>query len=438
MTARPLLAAALSLPVLVLAACGGDDDAAEATAPRPEPTPAAVADVEVSTPATDYDRVDPDRLERERLDRSWYEAAETDRRRRTETGREEAGGSSEAPIGRLRSASGASSAAATRPTPGSGGTDSSAGSESWEDLSPDAFGGEPALPIDSESAGPTVFRLQWMLDRASFSPGVIDGRWGKNTEKAVYWLQDELGLETTGTPDRALWDRLASVVGSDRPVRRYTVTSDDVDGPYVEIPDEPSAKAELDCLCYASLEEALADRFHTTREALRQLNDGDIGGLAAGDSVWVPAVDDVDRNGSVAEDVGEIVVSKSGFYLHALDDAGRILYHFPTTVGAGYDPSPSGDFSVTAVAYDPTFHYQPKLFSDVPDTDEDAMFPAGPNSPVGEVWMQLSKDNYGIHGTAAPETIGYTTSHGCVRLTNWDALFLANRTPQGTPVRFTD
>jgi lipoprotein-anchoring transpeptidase ErfK/SrfK len=135
--------------------------------------------------------------------------------------------------------------------------------------------------------------------------------------------------------------------------------------------------------------------------------------------------------------VARIRVSKDGFYLHALDESGRILYHFPTTVGAGYDPSPSGDFRVTGVAYDPDFHYQPKLFADVPDTDEDALLPPGPNSPVGLVWMQLSKDNYGIHGTAEPATIGYGTSHGCVRLTNWDALFLANRTARETPVEFT-
>ena len=136
--------------------------------------------------------------------------------------------------------------------------------------------------------------------------------------------------------------------------------------------------------------------------------------------------------------IAEILVSKDGFYLQALDAAGEVLYHFPTTVGAGYDESPSGELAVSGRAYAPTFHYQPKLFADVADTEPEAMLPAGPNSPVGLVWVQLSKENFGIHGTAEPANIGYSTSHGCVRLTNWDALFLARRLANGVRVRFSE
>jgi lipoprotein-anchoring transpeptidase ErfK/SrfK len=137
-------------------------------------------------------------------------------------------------------------------------------------------------------------------------------------------------------------------------------------------------------------------------------------------------------------EVARIVISIDGFYLHALDDQGRLLYHFPTTVGSKYQPSPTGEFHVASIAFDPWFHWQPALFDEVPDTEEDERLPPGPNSPVGVVWMALSKDNYGIHGTGEPATIGYATSHGCVRLTNWDARFLAERVAEGVPVVFRD
>jgi lipoprotein-anchoring transpeptidase ErfK/SrfK len=52
--------------------------------------------------------------------------------------------------------------------------------------------------------------------------------------------------------------------------------------------------------------------------------------------------------------------------------------------------------------------------------------------------MQLSMPHYGIHGTSAPETIGYATSNGCIRLTNWDAELLGGRVQPGTPVAFRD
>ncbi len=141
---------------------------------------------------------------------------------------------------------------------------------------------------------------------------------------------------------------------------------------------------------------------------------------------------------SPGSEVDRIVISIEGFYLHALDDQGRLLYHFPTTVGSKYQPSPTGEFHIASIAFDPWFHWQPTLFDEVPDTEEDERLRPGPNSPVGVVWMALSKDNYGIHGTGAPATIGYATSHGCVRLTNWDARFLAERVHEGVPVVFRD
>ena len=123
-----------------------------------------------------------------------------------------------------------------------------------------------------------------------------------------------------------------------------------------------------------------------------------------------------------------------------MDASGKILYHFPSTLGTGYlssaDESPTGGFPITSISWNPAFHYQPTLFADVSDKKPEAHLPKGPNSPVGVVWMALSKPHFGIHGTSAPETIGYSNSHGCVRLTNWDALELGRLVSKGTPVVF--
>ena len=132
------------------------------------------------------------------------------------------------------------------------------------------------------------------------------------------------------------------------------------------------------------------------------------------------------------------MISGEGGYLHALAEDGSVLFHFPVTVGASYDPSPEGEFTVESVSRNPWWHYQPSILAGVPDDAEEARLPPGPNNAVGTVWMALSKEHYGIHGTRAPETIGYASSAGCVRLTNWDAETLADAVGAGTPVRFRD
>jgi lipoprotein-anchoring transpeptidase ErfK/SrfK len=342
------------------------------------------------------------------------------------------------------------------------------------------------LPVSGEAEGPSVLYVQVLLDRSPFSPGILDGKWGKNTRKAVYWLQRSAGMEATGEVDSLTFLRLVDLAGRpDRYIRTVRLTESDVSGPFVDIPEDIHAQAELECMCYGSALEKVAERYHAAPELLEQLNPGRaLDSLAAGDSLRVPNVpaaelavrdpgasaprdttgrgdtgvptDTAGRSSaargtadtagadpdsvelSPGGDVAQIVVSIDGFYVHALDADGWLLYHFPTTVGSRYQPSPTGEFSVTSIAFDPWFHWQPALFDEVPDTEEDERIPPGPNSPVGIVWMALSKDNYGIHGTGEPATIGYASSHGCVRLTNWDARFLAERVRAGVPVVFRD
>ena len=293
------------------------------------------------------------------------------------------------------------------------------------------------LPLGGDVAGPSVAKLQVLLDRAGFSPGEIDGRWGDNTELALTWFQKDAGLKPTGIANQETVRALAQPAGNPSElITTVALTAADVAGPFTEIPGDIYAKAELDSLGYESLGEKLGERYHAAPSFLERLNDGvSLDGLAAGDSLRVPNVAGAPRGRGT---VSRIVISGEAGYLHALAANGDVVFHAPVTVGSSYDPSPEGAFSVESVTRNPWWHYQPKILASVPDDQEDAQIPPGPNNAVGRVWMALSKEHYGIHGTSAPGTIGYASSAGCVRLTNWDALRLAGMVQAGTPVRFRD
>jgi lipoprotein-anchoring transpeptidase ErfK/SrfK len=311
--------------------------------------------------------------------------------------------------------------------------------EKWEQISAEQMNkGAAFLPLGGAVSGPSVYRVQILLDRAFFSPGMMDGYWGKNTAKAVYFFQQREGLRTTGRVDSATYDKLAEVAGRpEQLVRPHTLTAEDVKGPFQPLPDSIYDQAKQDCTCYETLTEKLTELFHTTPELLGKLNPGvDLNTLTAGQTLNVPNVRD--PNAKAQGQVAELAVSGRGSYLHALDSSGRILYHFPSTLGGTYEPSPQGEFKVMRVTKNPWWHFQPALLEKVPDDRPDAKIPPGPNNAVGLVWMTLSAPHYGIHGTKSPETIGYATSAGCVRLTNWDVLFLADKVERNTPVRFRD
>jgi lipoprotein-anchoring transpeptidase ErfK/SrfK len=272
-----------------------------------------------------------------------------------------------------------------------------------------------------------------LLDQAGFSPGIMDGYWGHNSTTALRAFQVANGLPASGTLGEAGKEKLRALGAGRTPIVRYTVSEDDMKGPFVVLPESPYEKAKLDCLCYESAAEALSERFHATPALLSRLNGGmDLKTLRAGTQLWVPDVQRAARAGTVAR----VVVFKRGGFMQGLDSAGRVLFHFPSTLGSQYDPSPTGDFRIERVARDPDFHYNPKLYAEVPDWKEDAVLSPGPNSPVGVVWMALNEPHYGIHGTAEPHTIGYANSHGCIRLTNWDARWLADHVTKGTQVAF--
>ena len=301
----------------------------------------------------------------------------------------------------------------------------------------------------SDQAGTSALTTQVVLDRAGFSPGTIDGRMGANTRKALARYQQQ----NPGTPSPSI-----------EPLTIYTITAADAEGPFVpSIPSDLAQQASLQALSYTSVLEAIAERFHSTPAYLRQLNPS--AQFTAGDQVQVPNVEPfvapVERltappreatgttgqrgvpalkqpnTVAVRPDV-VITVSKATSALTVADASGKTIFYAPVTTGSEHDPLPIGEWKVNGVQFNPSFNYNPELFWDADPAHAKAKLPPGPNNPVGLVWIDLSKEHYGIHGTPEPSAIGRTQSHGCVRLTNWDALKLAGMVKPGTRVVFSE
>jgi lipoprotein-anchoring transpeptidase ErfK/SrfK len=312
----------------------------------------------------------------------------------------------------------------------------------------DAQGSVPPLPQSLE-----MLPVQLALDRMGFSPGVLDGKNGESLKLAIKGFQKANGLEETAALDEATLSALekANVGSPTRLVRIPAMFADQTF--YPDFPDDAADQANLPALGYRSLMEALAERFHTTPETLLALNSLDTQ-IGAGKIIVVPNLPDAplpsaelsargwDKTllslGVAGEqpDIETVVVDKSEGWLRTIDGEGKIIGQFPVTTGSSRDPLPIGNWTVKGVARNPEFHYNPKLFWDVSDSKEKQLLKPGPNSPVGVVWIDLSKPHYGIHGTGEPSTIGRAESHGCVRLTNWDAARVAGMAKPGTKVVF--
>jgi lipoprotein-anchoring transpeptidase ErfK/SrfK len=279
--------------------------------------------------------------------------------------------------------------------------------------------------VSQDSAGPAVVRAQILLDRAHLSPGEIDGRWGDNLGVAIASFQAARMINQSGIVDADTWQSLDA--DTSQAVIPYTVTPDDIAGPFQQIPRDMMAQAKLTSLGYQSVQEKLGERFHISPALLKQLNRGKTLGKV-GEEIMVP---NVAREYSVAAD--KIVVSKNKRTVSAFGADGKLLAEYPATMGSEHDPLPIGEWKITEVQHYPWFHYNPELFWDAKPKDSKAKIPPGPNNPVGVAWIGLSKEHYGIHGSPEPSHIGHTESHGCIRLTNWDAEELSKMVKAGLP-----
>lgn len=283
-------------------------------------------------------------------------------------------------------------------------------------------------PLSGERAVAT--RVQILLSRTPFQPGSIDSRRGENTRSALDAFRSAHGLPPGGPPDARLLAVLADAAGEKTrpPLRPYTVTAEDLAGPWSDLPEDIYAKHELDCLCYRSAWESLAERHQTAPALLAALNPSlDLSALEAGDVLSVP---DPTPSSPIDAPVDRIVIDVAARTLTAHAADGRVLRRYPTVVGDTY-ATYRGELVVTDMVHDPPYRLDPERWDEIPDELPAVSLPPGPNSPVGAVWMPLSADGFGIHGTADPETIGHTESHGCVRLTNWSALELAAHVQRG-------
>ncbi len=287
-----------------------------------------------------------------------------------------------------------------------------------------------ATPASPQAKRDAMIRAQVLLSRAHFSPGVIDGQDGGNVKNAVAAYETAHGLPADGVMDDQVWQALAADAAP--AMTDYTITAEDVAGPFVaKIPTDYVEMAKLDALSYSGPIEALAEKFHMDEALLKALNPtADF--TKAGTVIVVAAVGPTTLPAKVAR----IEVDKGKNQLRAYDGAQKLLAVYPATVGSTERPAPTGDMEVRTLAPAPTYTYDPSRLTFGKKEQGKLTIRAGPNNPVGSTWIDLTKDTFGIHGTPDPRLVGKTASHGCVRLTNWDAKQLGAAVQKGTKVTF--
>jgi lipoprotein-anchoring transpeptidase ErfK/SrfK len=288
-------------------------------------------------------------------------------------------------------------------------------------------------PAAEDKVDAVIVKAQVLLDRAQFSPGEIDGKLGENAQKALRAFAEAKGLAAGKALTPEVWTALAGM-SKDPVIAEYTISENDVKGPFLEkLPAKLEDMKDLKALSYTSPREAIAEKFHMSEGLLASLNPAKKFDRA-GEIILVANV----LNKQAKLTIGRIEVDKSRQTVRAFDPSGVLIAFFPATVGSEEKPTPSGSFKVVSADANPNYRYNPDYkFKGVKSRQAFTIKP-GPNNPAGSYWIGLSAEGYGIHGTPNPSKVSKSESHGCVRLTNWDAGLLGSNIKKGTPVVFVD
>ena len=343
-------------------------------------------------------------------------------------------------------------------------------------LDPMLSNDDPGAKLAAEDMSRPLMQAQVVMDRLGFTPGVVDGKMGMSTKNALKGFQEARGLPITGELDPATAQALAE--WKHIPATRVvTITEQFANDQFVTIPKDRKDQAKLEKMGYSSLAEKIAERFHTTDEVLADLNPELTGGVAmpadtqaggndsaptpkpsiaykAGMQLRVPNIgaDKFDPAsvkdpkwadtlrllgvGTEQPKAASLEVDKSDEVLRVLDADGKLIAQYTATMGSSQFPLPLGTWKILAVGHNPPWQYNPALLANADKSDPKLEIPSGPNSPIGVVWLDLSKEHYGIHGTDEPSHIGRAESNGCIRLTNWDAARLAQMVSPGIKAVF--
>jgi len=274
-----------------------------------------------------------------------------------------------------------------------------------------------------------IVAIQLTLDDAGFSPGRIDGSWGKMSQQALAAWQQAHDLPATGEFDPATTIHF--------PAQGAIYTNVSIDGTATNltltIPEDWRERSQLSAMGFTTLVEMLAERAHASEGLIKTLNPD-----LAHDATTATLPNHAPVKITKASRLRVSLAQKT---IAAFDPAGKLIALFPCSIAADQEKRPVGQLTVQTVAFNPDYTFDPANF---PELDEQQKsygklrIPPGPNNPVGTAWIGLSRPGYGIHGTPHPEQIGKTFSHGCFRLANWNAERLAQMVTSGTPVEVVE